>query len=279
MTRLITAAFCAAVFFAAQPVLAEESAGQRAVLITGASTGIGRLTAEHLAANGYFVYAGARKANDIEALNAIENVKAVRLDVTSQEEIDAAVELVRSEGRGLWGVVNNAGVGGGAPLIEVSEEELKFLFDVNVYGVFRVTKSFAPLIIESKGRIVNISSISGFLSGYGYGPYSMTKHAVEAFNDSLRREMRQFEVEVVAIEPGNYNSAIGNNFCSRLLADAESKGQDTGVIQNYLNSETGRVYLMLAHASGRLQPAPESRNRDRHSLLPGPRRRPQGHPP
>jgi NAD(P)-dependent dehydrogenase (short-subunit alcohol dehydrogenase family) len=94
---------------------------------------------------------------------------AVRLDVTKQDEIDAAVELIGKEGRGLRGIVNNAGVNAVAPLIEADLSELEFLFDVNVFGVFRVAKAFAPLIIESHDRIVNISSMSGFLSGTGYG--------------------------------------------------------------------------------------------------------------
>ena len=145
--------------------LAAEKAAQRAVLVTGASTGIGRNIAETLAANGHFVYAGARKATDIAELTAIENIQGIRLDVTIQEEIDAAVRLVEKGGRGLHGVVNNAGVNVVGPLIELEETELDFLFDVNVYGPYRITKSFAPMIIASKGRIVNISSISGTLSG------------------------------------------------------------------------------------------------------------------
>ena len=202
---------------------ADEVEAQKAVLITGASTGIGRNAAERLAAAGYFVYAGARKAADINALNEIDNVMAVRLDVTKQDEIDAAVELVRKEGRGLWGIVNNAGVNVVAPLIEADVSEVEFLFDVNVFGVFRVTKAFAPLIIESHGRIVNISSISGFLSGGSYGIYSASKHAVEAMTDSLAREMRELGVFVAAVEPGNFASEIGLTRCKRRLADTDAK--------------------------------------------------------
>jgi len=202
---------------------ADEVEAQKAVLITGASTGIGRDAAERLAAAGYFVYAGARKAADINALNEIDNVMAVRLDVTKQDEIDAAVELVRKEGRGLWGIVNNAGVNVVAPLIEADVSEVEFLFDVNVFGVFRVTKAFAPLIIESHGRIVNISSISGFLSGGGYGIYSASKHAVEAMTDSLAREMEELGVFVAAVEPGNFASEIGLTRCKRRLADTDAK--------------------------------------------------------
>ncbi len=202
---------------------ADEAEPQKAVLITGASTGIGRYAAERLAANGYFVYAGARKAADIEALNHIDNIMAVRLDVTKQDEIDAAVALIRKEGRGLWGLVNNAGVNVVAPQIEADISEVEFLFNVNVFGVFRVTKAFAPLIIESQGRIVNISSISGFLSGPTYGIYAGSKHALEAMTDALSSEMRELGVTVVAVEPGNFASEIGLTRCKRRLAETDVK--------------------------------------------------------
>ena len=209
----------------AGPALSEQDVAQKAVLITGASTGIGRHAAEQLAKAGYYVYAGARKDKDIAALNKIENIMAVRLDVTVQSEIDAAVTLVQSQGRGLWGLVNNAGINYIDPLIEAEESDLKFLFDVNVYGVFRVTKAFAPLIIESKGRIVNISSIAGTLSGglHGYGMYVMSKHAVEAYTDQLSFEMAHLGVKVSAIEPGNFSTDIGKSRCKRMLKQSEGK--------------------------------------------------------
>ena len=134
-------------------LLAADDEKQKAVLITGASTGIGRNAAETLAKAGYFVYAGARKAEDLEALSEIDNIMGVRLDVTVQEEIDAAVELIASEGRGLWGVVNNAGVNVVGPMIEVEESDIDFLFDVNIYGVYRITKAFAPMIIEARADL------------------------------------------------------------------------------------------------------------------------------
>ena len=206
-------------------VSAQVDDGQKAVLITGASTGIGRLTAERLAEAGYFVYAGARKQKDLDALNAIDNIMAVRLDVTVQEEIDAAVELVRSEGRGLWGLVNNAGVNHIDPLIEAEDWSMEFIFDVNVYGVVRVTRAFAPLIIESEGRIVNISSIAGVLSGglTGYGFYFMSKHAVEAYSDQLVFELMKFGIHVAAVEPGNFASSIGASRCVRMLANESDR--------------------------------------------------------
>ena len=200
------------------PADARAEEARHAVLVTGASTGIGRLIAEKLAADGHFVYAGARKPADIAALSAIENIQGVRLDVTVQSDIDAAVKLVEAGGMGLYGVVNNAGVNVLAPLIEIDEDELDFLFDVNIYGPYRITKAFAPQIIESQGRIVNISSISGTLSGPLYGIYSMSKHALEAYTDSLAIEMDILGVKVIGVEPGNYKTNIFHNRCDRMVA-------------------------------------------------------------
>lgn len=187
-----------------------------AVLVTGASSGIGRTITEHLASRGTFVYAGARKPEDIAALSAIPNVQGIRLDVTVASDIAAAVETIRRGGRALRGVVNNAGVAAVAPLIEMEERDLTAMFDVNVFGPFRVTKAFAPLLIESKGRVVNISSISGVLSGALLGGYSMSKHAVEAYADALAAELARFDVRVSLVEPGNYRSEIGKNTVSQI---------------------------------------------------------------
>jgi NAD(P)-dependent dehydrogenase (short-subunit alcohol dehydrogenase family) len=221
---MVTARFAMFLFMAAAASLLLQSTdagaedAQRAVLVTGASTGIGRLIAERLAADGHFVYAGARKSEDITALSAIENIQGVRLDVTIQGDIDAAVKLVEAGGLGLHAVVNNAGVNVLAPLIEIDEEELDFLFDVNIYGPYRITKAFAPQIIESQGRIVNISSISGTLSAPLYGIYAMSKHALEAYTDTLAIEMDILGVKVIGVEPGNYKTNIFHNRCDRMMA-------------------------------------------------------------
>ncbi|UCC83139.1 MAG: SDR family NAD(P)-dependent oxidoreductase [Gemmatimonadota bacterium] len=198
------------------PVTAQELENQRAVLITGTSTGIGLRMTEVLSQNGFFVYAGARKAEDLERLDAMENVKSVRLDVTIQSELDAAVELVRAEGRGLYGLINNAGVAVIGPLIEQPEEELDFIIDVNLLGPYRVTKAFADLLIESEGRVLTVSSIAGILSTPFVGAYSMTKHGVEAYTDALAAELDRFNVAVAAVEPGNYKSQILASMVKRM---------------------------------------------------------------
>ena len=233
IAALITLAVLVSIF--AVPTVAADT--RKAVLVTGASTGIGREIAETLAANGYYVYAGARKQNDIDALNAIDNIQAVRLDVTIQEEIDAAVDTVRKGGKGLHGLINNAGVFIGGPLVEVDIAEFEWLMDVNVYGVYRVTQAFAPLIIESKGRIATIGSIAGVLSGRFSGHYSISKHAVEAYTDSLAIEMEKFGVGVSVIEPGNYDSKIADTARKRMLEKAyfESESLYTEELEQWVN--------------------------------------------
>lgn len=225
MKRSFSLAILAAILLlaglATQPAVADE---QKAVLITGASTGIGRNMAERLAKEGYFVYAGARKDKDLAELDAIENIKAVRLDVTSQEDVDAAVALVRKEGLGLWGLVNNAGVATSGTVAETEDSDLDFVLNVNVNGVVRVTRAFIPLIVESKGRIVTTGSISGILSRAGGSAYSMSKHAMEAFVDSLAGEMAPAGVQVSLIEPGSYKSRIRRTTAARIAANIEAAG-------------------------------------------------------
>lgn len=207
---------CAGGAFA--PISGQE-APVRAVLVTGASSGLGLRMTEVLSTNGFFVYAGARSPEDLDRLNAMPNVEAIRLDVTVQSEIDAAVERVRSAGRGLWGLINNAGVVVAGPLIELPEADMRFQLDVNLLGPYRVTKAFAPLLIDSRGRILNTSSLSGIVSGAFIGAYSISKHGIEAYTDVLAAELAGFGVSVAAVEPGNYKSDIVLAMLDRLEAE------------------------------------------------------------
>ena len=164
----------------------DQQAGLRpAVMVTGASAGIGRKVTETLAASGFHVFAGARRAADLEALSALPNVTGVRLDVNSAADVAAAVETVRASGHALHGLVNNAGVAVVDPVLSTTDEDFDFQMQANVYGVFRVTKAFAPLVIAARGRILNVSSISAFLSDPATAAYTMSKLAVEGFTNVL----------------------------------------------------------------------------------------------
>lgn len=196
----------------------------KSILVTGASTGIGRNLSETLASKGYHVYAGARKDKDLAALNAIDNITAVKLDVTKQDEIDAVVALIRKKGTGLYALVNNAGIGGGGPVLETAIEDQTMVYQVNVEGVYRVTKAFSPLIIESKGRISTTGSIAGTIARSTSTAYSGSKHWIEAFTDALADEMASLDVKVSVIEPGNFQSHIRRSSVLRRFAKVEAAG-------------------------------------------------------
>lgn len=202
-----------------------ESNDQKAILVTGASSGIGLKITEYLSEAGYFVYAGARKAKDLESLNKMTNVQSIRLDVTVQTEIDAAVATITKEGRGLYAVVNNAGVAIYTPVLETSDKDFHFQMDVNVYGPFRITKAFAPLVIAEQGRFTTIGSIAGTATWPGLSAYSMTKHSMEAFTDAFAAEMAAYDVIVNIVEPGNYKSKISSSLQQRAIDQLIASGE------------------------------------------------------
>lgn len=202
------------------PVQAAEPAAPKAVLVTGASSGIGHKITERLAAHGYFVYATARKPEDLKALAAIKNVQAVALDVTRPEEIAAALETITKAGRGLYGLVNNAGIGTAGSIADMKLEEYELVMKVNADGPVRMIKAFEPLIIEQRGRIINIGSISGILARQNLAAYAMSKHAIEALTDSLADQLAAAGVRVSVVEPGNYNSDIVKSALARMGADS-----------------------------------------------------------
>ncbi len=188
------------------------------VLITGVSTGIGLDASRHLIANGYRVFGSVRKAADAERVQQElgEHFSPLLFDVTDAPAIAAAVEQVQQAlgDAGLCALVNNSGVSGAAPLMHVPMEEVRQMFEVNVFGLLQVTQAFLPLLgarsncPHAPGRIINISSISGGLVFPFVGAYGGSKHAVEAFSDALRRELGIFGIQVSAIEPGNIRTPI-----------------------------------------------------------------------
>ena len=211
-----------------------NAADQKSVLVTGATTGIGRNLAETLAESGYHVWAGARTDSEMAELNAIENITAIRLDVTKQDEVDAAVDTILEAGTGLYGLINNAGIGDGGPVLGTEIDVQTLVYEVNVEGVYRTTTAVAPMVIESKGRIASTGSIAGTISFAGYSAYAGSKHWIEAFTDALAAEMAPFGVSVSVIEPGNYQSYIRRSAVKRRMARVVGAG---GVITPQMEAE------------------------------------------
>lgn len=188
------------------------------VVITGVSTGIGYAAAKTLIARGYRVFGSVRKAADGERVRQQlgANFTPLLFDVTDHAALPAAVAQVKAAvgADGLAGLINNAGVAPSGPLLHFPIDELRAAFEVNVFGMAAVTQAFAPLLgarrdcPHAPGRIVNLSSISGGVSFPLVAVYAMTKHAVEAYSDGLRREVSIYGITVSAIEPGAIKTPI-----------------------------------------------------------------------
>jgi NAD(P)-dependent dehydrogenase (short-subunit alcohol dehydrogenase family) len=189
-----------------------SSAPRGAVLITGASTGIGEACAMRLDQTGFQVFAGVRKGSDAERLRAKASPRLtpVRIDVTDAATIAAAHDIVAAAvgARGLAGIVNNAGVAVAGPLEFLPLDDLRYQLEVNVTGQIAVTQAFLALVRQGHGRIVNIGSVSGRLATPFVGPYSASKFAIEALTDALRIELRPWGIHVAVVEPGSIATPI-----------------------------------------------------------------------
>lgn len=174
----------------------------KTVLITGASSGIGKETARTLASQGYTVYTAARRVEKMENLKELGCIP-LGMDISEEEDVVAVVDRVRSERGGVDILINNAGFGTQGSVEETTLEDARYQFDVNLFGLARLTQLVLPYMRENGvGRIVNVSSIGGKI----YAPlgawYIASKHALEGWSDCLRTEVQQFGIDVVLIEPG-----------------------------------------------------------------------------
>ena len=178
------------------------------ILITGATAGIGRFTALHLAKLGHHVIATGRKVDELAKLKAEATtlkLDTVALDVTSLTSIAAAVVATDAltNGKGPDVLVNNAGFGILGPTSEISDAEMRRQFETNVFGLMNVTRAFLPKMMQRRsGRIINVSSVGGRITLPYFGVYNATKYGVEALSDALRYELRPFDIDVALIEPG-----------------------------------------------------------------------------
>lgn len=174
---------------------------QRAILVTGASTGIGNATTLALAQNGFTVFAGARKQSDADRLHAMHaNVRPVIVDVTDADSVAHAINVVRESELPLHGLLNNAGIAVGGPLEYLGDDDLRRQFDVNVFGTMAVTRAAIPLLRPNGGRVVSIGSIGSRFGAPFMGPYCSSKAALAMLMDSLRFELAPFGMHVVLFE-------------------------------------------------------------------------------
>jgi NAD(P)-dependent dehydrogenase (short-subunit alcohol dehydrogenase family) len=194
---------------------------EKAVVITGASSGIGRATALYLAERGFRVFAGVRKQKDGEALRTESNgrVIPVLIEVTDRGSIEAAALEVQAQvgEHGLDGLVNNAGIATPAPIEYMRPEDLRRQFEVNVFGQVAVTQAFLPLVRKARGRIVNVGSVGSHIALPFGGALCGSKGAFTLLSDSLRLELRPYGIHVCLIEPG----AISTPAVDKTLGDAE----------------------------------------------------------
>ena len=205
------------------------------VVVTGASTGIGEACALHLDRLGWRVFAGVRKVADGERLQAASagRLTPIQLDVTDEEQVDAALASVGEAvgDDGLAGLVNNAGVARGGPVEALPLSEWRDQLEVNLFGQIAVTKAALPLLRTAAGRIVFIGSIAGRVAAPLVGPYSASKHAIEALGSTLREELLPWDIKVAVVEPGVIKTPIWSK--ANELADVLEASFDDDAVRLY----------------------------------------------
>lgn len=255
--------------------MGSEAHPPRHVLITGASSGIGHAAALRLDRQGLTVHAGVRKEEDAASLEAegSDRLRPVFIDVTDQDSISAAKVTIAAAVReqGLHGLVNNAGISVPGPLEFIPIEDLRTQLEVNVIGQIAVTQAFLPLLREAEGRIVNVGSIGGRTATPFLGAYNASKFALEALTDSLRMELRPWNLSVSIIEPGAVDTPIwdkgfekADEIEARIPANGKGLYEDAldalrdaarGIESGALSSD--RVAEAISHAL--LSPRPKTR--------------------
>lgn len=196
---------------------------QKTAFITGGSGGLGSETTHYLVEHGWHVFAADFDKKALAKMKGKENITPVFIDVMDMASVEAAFKTVEKSVDGLDAIINFAGILAIGSMVEVEEATLQRVLDVNVMGTFRVNRVFFPMINERKGRIINISSETGWQSGAPFnGAYACSKHAVEAYSDALRRELALLDISVVKIQPGPFKTEMTGSIESNFSRAVES---------------------------------------------------------
>jgi len=220
---------------------------QKTVLLTGCSGGLGSRTTRYLVEKGWHVYAADLNREAMTKLEGETGISTLFIDVTDQASIDIALKVVLEQVEGLDGIVNFAGIFAAGSLIEIKDDTLLHILNVNVMGTYRVNKTFFPLVQKFKGRIVNISSETGWQSAGPFnGPYAMSKHAIEAYSDSLRRELMFLDIPVIKIQPGPFQS--------NMIEDLEANFSEAESESTYFKDVLSRLKVLVNKETNKADP-------------------------
>ena len=196
---------------------------KRTALITGAGGGLGHALVERLVMDGWRIFAADISKDLLRTSMHDPDVVPIEMDVTDRESLRSAYDAIASHTDRLDGLVNFAGIMGVGSLTDIPEERLARILDINVMGTYRVNKKFFPLVEAAKGRIVNISSETGWQSAAPFnGPYAMSKYAIEAYSTALRRELAVLGVKVITIQPGPFRTSMVEGI-ERAFTQAETE--------------------------------------------------------
>ena len=261
---------------AAAPQAFSKAPGTRVALVTGASSGIGEDTARKLQALGYIVYGAARRTDRLHAL-AADGIRPLAMDVTDDASMSAGVNRILEETGRIDVLVNNAGYGSYGAIEDVPIDEARRQFEVNVFGLARLTQLVSPhMRAQGSGTIINISSIGGRLTTPLGGWYHATKYAVEALSDALRMELRPFGIDVVVVEPGAIRTAWWSIAADHLEATAEGSAYAdqiwtvAGAMRSESNNRRFSPPAVIARTVGKIITARRPRTRYAVGFMAGP---------
>ena len=224
------------------PARSADHGATRTALVTGASSGIGEDTARKLQALGYVVYGAARRTDRLQALTT-DGIRPLAMDVTDDSSMTAGVNRILEETGRIDVLVNNAGYGSYGAIEDVPIDEARRQFEVNVFGLGRLTQLVTPhMRTQGSGTIINISSMGGKLTTPLGGWYHATKYAVEALSDALRMELRPFGIDVVVVEPGGIRTEWASIAADHLEATAEGSAYADQIraVAGAMRSESNR---------------------------------------